>query len=62
MTALPLCQSISPGAGSGATDRCHLSYEDRFLRRKVLRSENGVEFLVDLESATHLNDQDAFML
>jgi len=32
------------------------------LRRKVLRSENGVEFLVDLESATHLNDHDAFML
>jgi urease accessory protein len=32
------------------------------LRRKVLTSARGVEFLVDLEGATHLNDQDAFVL
>ncbi|SMX24388.1 urease accessory protein UreE [Boseongicola aestuarii] len=62
MTSLPLCQSIRPGAGSGATDRCHLTYEDRFLRRKVLTSDSGMQFLVDLEGATHLNDQDAFVL
>lgn len=62
MTGLPLCQAIRPGAGEGASDRCSLSYEDRFLRRKVLTSARGVEFLVDLEGATHLNDQDAFVL
>lgn len=62
MTALPFCQFIRPREGHGLTDRCHLTYEDRFLRRKVLTTEAGLSFLVDLEGATHLNDGDAFAL
>ena len=62
MTALPLCQSIQAGDSTDATDHCKLTYEDRFLRRKVLKTAGGLEFLVDLEGATHLNDGDAFQL
>ena len=60
--ALPISQSIRRGGGAIASDRCQLTYEDRFLRRKRLTSESGRAFLVDLESATHLDDGDAFEL
>lgn len=43
-------------------DRVTLSYEDRFLRRKVLTSERGLRFLVDLEHTTSLDRGDAFAL
>ena len=62
MTALALCQTIRKDAGSAASDRCDLTYQDRFLRRKVLTSNAGVNFLVDFEGATHLDDGDAFVL
>ncbi|WP_135506916.1 urease accessory protein UreE [Roseovarius aestuariivivens] len=39
-----------------------LTYEDRFLRRKVLVSDEGVRFLVNLEKTTSLNGGDAFVL
>ena len=39
-----------------------LSYADRFLRRKVLRTNDGARFLVDLEHTTSVNVGDAFEL
>lgn len=39
-----------------------LSYEDRFLRRKVLLTDGGRRFLVDLEHTTSVNIGDAFEL
>jgi len=43
-------------------DRVVLSYDDRFLRRKVLTSAAGQRFLVDLEHVTSLGQGDAFAL
>ena len=43
-------------------DRVSLGYEDRFLRRRVMRSDAGEAFLVDLERPTSLDDGDAFQL
>lgn len=43
-------------------DQITLSYDDRFLRRKVLTSDAGLRFLVDLEQTTSLNQGDAFAL
>ena len=43
-------------------DRCTLTYEDRFLRRKLLATDDGLEFLVDLEHTQSLNHGDAFVL
>lgn len=62
MTTLTLCQSVLKGQGRAASDHCHLTYEDRFLRRKVLTSAQGTRFLVDFEGATHLDHGDAFAL
>lgn len=39
-----------------------LSYEDRFLRRKVLTTQGGDSFLVDLPQVTSLGAHDAFLL
>lgn len=39
-----------------------LSYEGRFLRRKVLTMTSGERFLVDLEHTTSLRSGDAFVL
>ncbi len=47
---------------SGAFDTIELSYDGRFLRRKVLTSSQGTLFLVDLAQATSLDHGDAFEL
>ena len=39
-----------------------LNYDDRFLRRKVLHTDSGEKFLVDLEHTTSVNIGDAFEL
>jgi len=44
----------SHGHGS-AIDRLSLSYEDRFLRRKVLTLASGESILIDLEQTTSLD-------
>ncbi len=38
-----------------------LNYEERFLRRKVLTSDRGGKFLVDLEQTTSVGAGDAFV-
>ncbi|MEP3347960.1 MAG: urease accessory protein UreE [Litoreibacter sp.] len=43
-------------------DQVTLTYEARFLRRKVLKTTSGAEFLVDLAQTTSLNKGDAFQL
>lgn len=50
------------GEWAGADASCRLTYEDRFLRRKVLTTEAGEAFLVDLAHVTSLDDGDAFEL
>lgn len=43
-------------------DTISLSYEARFLRRRVLTTDGGVEFLLDLEQTTSLNQGGAIRL
>ena len=47
----------------GATDgTVTLTYDERFLRRKLLTSDQGEAFLVDLPETVSLNTGDAFKL
>ncbi|HIP24010.1 MAG TPA: urease accessory protein UreE [Rhodobacteraceae bacterium] len=43
-------------------DTVTLTYDERFLRRKLLASDSGEEFLVDLPETVSLNCGDAFKL
>ncbi len=58
---LPAALSVEREATS-ADATVSLSYEDRFLRRKVLVTDEGIRFLVNLEKTTSLNGGDAFVL
>ena len=63
MSDLPPSQTVRrKGSWSGAFDLCTLSYEDRFLRRKLLQTVHAERFVVDLEHATSLDHGDAFEL
>ena len=53
---------LKTGAWKDASDSCFLSYEDRFLRRKVLTTVKGATLLVDLAHTTSLDHGDAFEL
>ena len=55
-------QIVRVGDWTGPVDRCVLSYEDRFLRRKTLMTMTGERFLVDLAQTVSLNAGDGFML
>lgn len=46
----------------GVDETVTLTYEDRFLRRKVLAADSGEQFLVDLDKTTSLDEGDAFVL
>jgi urease accessory protein len=50
------------GDWNGTTDVCVLTYEDRFLRRKVLKTVEGQTLLVNLAHTTSLDHGDAFDL
>ena len=45
-----------------AKDYISLSYDERFLRRKKLVSDNGLEFLVNLPETKSLSENQAFSL
>ena len=60
MTAMPVAHEVARKAGQGAG--VSLSYEARFLRRKVLTTAGGLPFLVDLAQTTSLDHGDAFVL
>lgn len=47
---------------SDADDQLTLTYEDRFLRRKVLTCESGAQILVDLSQTTSLDHGGALIL
>lgn len=56
-------QSIrKAGDWTEAFDACVLTYEDRFLRRKVLKTAQGQSLLVDLAHTTSMDHGDAFEL
>ncbi|MEL0205565.1 MAG: hypothetical protein VW987_04575 [Alphaproteobacteria bacterium] len=61
---LPIAQSIQQQAQvtSGAKPSVTLSYEQRFLRRKKLVSDDGMPFLVELGETVSMNAGDAFLL
>lgn len=61
---LPVSQKVlTAGSWSDvATDRCDLTYEDRFFRRKKLTAAGGLSFVVDMEATTHFDHGDAFEL
>lgn len=50
------------GDWTEAFEACVLTYEDRFLRRKVLKTARGQTLLVDLAHTTSLDHGDAFEL
>jgi len=50
------------GDWHGAFELCVMTYDERFLRRKVVKTAHGEALLVDLESTTSLNNRDAFLL
>lgn len=58
---LPAALSITRNATS-ADATVSLSYEDRFLRRKVLVTDEGSRFLVNLDKTHSMNGGDAFLL
>jgi urease accessory protein len=49
-------------AKNRAKDHISLSYDERFLRRKKLVSDNGFEFLVNLPETKSLSENQAFRL
>ena len=56
-------QSIAKaGTWDGAMAVCVLTYEERFLRRKVIKTQEGATVLVDLAHTTSLDHGDAFTL
>jgi len=53
-------QKIRPaGTWDNATAACKLSYDARFLRRKVVKTTDGQSILIDLEHTTSLNHGEA---
>ena len=44
------------------TDQISLTYEERFIRRKKLISDKGVEFLVNLKEAKNIDENQFFEL
>ncbi len=59
----PLCQKIHrAGHWSGDHDSVSLTYDGRFVRRKLLTSTGGTRFLVDLAHTTSLDHGDALVL
>lgn len=58
--------AVARDVRSGGADRLigtiSLSYDDRYLRRKMLTTQAGFAFLVDLPEATSVDHGDAFAL
>ena len=50
------------GTWKGAIGRCLLTYEERFLRRKILHTEDGASVLVDLAHTVSVDHGAAFEL
>ena len=61
-TNLPVAQSYHDHLHGAAQGHIELTYEDRFLRRKVLTLASGTDVLVDLPQVTSLNHGGALIL
>ena len=48
------------GTWTDPIDQCVMTYDERFLRRKVVKTEKGADLLVDLPHVTSLEHGDAF--
>ena len=60
---MEICNSILHHKGDASDeDFIELSYDERFLRRKKLVSDNGFEFLVNLPETKSLSENQAFRL
>ena len=57
---LPSCSDVVHG--HKADDFVILDYHARFLRRKVLETESGLKFLVDLPKTRSISKNEAFLL
>ncbi len=55
-------RDVIAGGGGNAGDEVWLDFDGRFRRRQVLRTEGGVEVLLDLAAARHLRDGDALVV
>ena len=53
---------LETGAWADAIDHCVMSYDDRFLRRKVIETASGAKLLVNLAKTTSLDHGAAFQL
>ena len=63
MPDLPVAQTLHrKGHWTGSPLRCRLTYDDRFLRRKVLSTLDDLRFLVDLDHTESLDHGDALEL
>ena len=63
MTELGTAHTVAPSDPDViALDRVVLTYDARFLRRKVLRTETGDRLLVDLPQTTSVNAESCFVL
>lgn len=63
MSDLPVAQTLHrKGHWTGKPLRCRLTYDDRFLRRKVLSTLDDLRFLVDLDHTESLDQGDALEL
>ena len=49
-------------ASKNIQDEITLSYEERFIRRKKLTTDNGIEFLVNLEETVSMDEDHYFEL
>lgn len=59
----PICHSVHTHSHDQvASDSIELSYDARFLRRKVLHTNSGIPFLLDLEHTTSLAHGDHLKL
>ncbi len=58
----PIAHHVIHDHSAQVFDTCALTYDARLMRRKVLTSDGGTSFLVDLEHTTSLNDGDLLSL
>jgi len=63
MSRPPIAQSVVKEIDRSLwSDHCALTYEDRFFRRKLLTTEGGLSFVLDLAQTTSLEDGDTIEL
>jgi urease accessory protein len=62
MTDVPTARTLHRQGGAALAQAVVLDYAARLLRRKRLKTNKGLSFLVDLAQTTSLNDGDVFEL